>query len=116
MRTAPPPADHPDRALLAQESLQPAYDAMVSKMVARGWAEKDVALAMVGLSEAHAMGLESLDVTEAQLAWARAIGALPPVVPRPGRRLPPPYPLATRLAFVAGSVVVGALMLWFIAG
>ena len=116
MKTAPPPASHPDRALMAQESLQPAYDAMVSKMVARGWAEKDVALAMVGLSEAHAMGLESLDVTEAQLAWARAIGALPPIAPRTERRLPPPYPLATGLAFVAGSVVVGALMLWFIAG
>lgn len=116
MKTVPPPAGHPDRALLAQESLQPAYDAMVSKMVAQGWAEKDVALAMVGLSEAHAMALESLDVTEAQLAWARAIGALPPIEPQPERKLPPPYPLATRLAFVAGAAVTGGLMLWLIAG
>ena len=62
------------------------------------------------------MALESLEVTEAQLAWARAIGALPPIAPRPERKLPPPYPIATRLAFVAGAAIVGALMFWFVSG
>ena len=46
---------------------------MVSKMVTQGWAEKDVALAMVGLSEAHMRSIGANEETDEAIRRAKEL-------------------------------------------
>ena len=47
------PPGHPDRALSAQEEIEPLYQSLVRHMTLRGMSEGEIAVAMEGQAQAH---------------------------------------------------------------
>lgn len=73
------PPGHPDRALSAQEVIEPHYQELVRRMKLRGMSEGEIAVAIEGLAQAHLMTLIENRATEAQIDDARAEAGLEPV-------------------------------------
>lgn len=70
--TAPKrPNGHPDRQLDCEEAMEAAFQEIAEKAIAAGWGQQEIALALVGLVQAHIHALRENEKTEAAMSRAR---------------------------------------------
>jgi hypothetical protein len=65
------PPGHPDRFTTVEEAIEPAYQKLVDKMVRAGIDEREVALAIESLAQAHLDTIIANEKTEAQIDLVR---------------------------------------------
>lgn len=71
------PLGHPDRFGSVEEAVEPAYQKLVDKMVRAGIDEREIALAVESLAQAHLDTIIANEKTEAQIAEVRQEAGLP---------------------------------------
>lgn len=74
------PTGHPDRALSAQEVIEPHYQTLVSSMKLCGMSEGEIAVAIEELAQAHLIAMMENRRTEARIAAVREEAGLEPIL------------------------------------
>jgi hypothetical protein len=61
---------HPDRGLLAEEALEPAFDTLAGEAERRGWTRDEAAFALLNLAVARICAIDADMETDAAIARA----------------------------------------------
>lgn len=73
------PPGHPDRIYSAEEVIEPYYQTLVIRMLAKGLSDEEIALAVESLAQAHLDTLAANRLAETEIVLARQEAGLEPI-------------------------------------
>lgn len=100
------PFGHPDRSMSVEEVVEPAYQLLVERMIRAGMEEREIALAVESLAQAHLDTIATCEKTGALIDLARRQAGLPDLEP-----VEPDHQAASVWPLLMGAAIWAALLL-----